>query len=52
MIYIGEEERIFPQYGVFKPGEEADYDETLHSTGLFDDKKAKKEKSEKKDGDE
>lgn len=35
MKYIGEEERIFPQYGVFKPGDEVEYNETLLSTGLF-----------------
>lgn len=49
MIYIGEEERIVPRHGVFKPGDEVDFDEELHSTGLFDEKKVK---SGKKDGEE
>jgi hypothetical protein len=35
MKYIGEEERIFPNYGVYKPGDEVESDETLLSTGLF-----------------
>lgn len=35
MKYIGEEERIFPRYGVFKPGDEVESDETLLSTGFF-----------------
>lgn len=37
--YIGEEERIIPQYGQFKPGDEVSYNETLLSTGLFIEKK-------------
>jgi hypothetical protein len=36
--YIGEEERIFPQYGQFKPGDEVEFNETLLSTGLFVEK--------------
>lgn len=45
--YIGKEERIFPGFGLFTPGDEVDHDESLLSTGLFRmiDRK-------KKDGDE
>lgn len=46
MIYIGKEERIFPRYGVFKPGVEVDFDENLLNTGLF------REKNSRKDGKE
>lgn len=35
MKYIGEDEREFPNYGVFKPGDEVEFNETLFSTGLF-----------------
>jgi hypothetical protein len=42
LLYISEEERIIPQYGVYKPGDEVDYNETLLSTGLFIEKKEKK----------
>ncbi len=35
MKYIGEEEREVPQYGVYKPGDVVEYDESLHNTGLF-----------------
>lgn len=38
MIYIGEEERWIPNYGVFKPGDETEFDETLFLTGLFKQK--------------
>jgi hypothetical protein len=48
MKYIGDEERIVPQYGVFKPGDVVDYDESLHSTGLFSVNK----QPQKKDGEE
>lgn len=41
LIYIGKEERIFPRLGVFKPGDEVDYNEALLSTGLFREKKEK-----------
>jgi hypothetical protein len=44
MKYIGEEERIFPNYGVYKPGDEVESDETLLSTGLFVEVKEKLEK--------
>lgn len=46
--YTGEEERIFPNYGVFKPGDEVESNETLLSTGLFVEVK----KNLKKDGEE
>lgn len=45
--YIGEEERIFPGFGLFKPGDEVDHDESLLSTGLF-----RVINRKKKDGDE
>jgi hypothetical protein len=48
MEYIGEDERIFPGFGQFKPGDEVDHDEILLSTGLF----RMKTKKEQKDGDE
>lgn len=35
MKFIGEEERIVPQHGVFKPGDVVDYNKSLHLTGLF-----------------
>jgi hypothetical protein len=35
MKYIGEEERIVPQHGLFKPGDVVDFNESLHLTGLF-----------------
>lgn len=44
MKYIGDEERIFPQLGVFKPGDEVDFNEELLLTGLFIEKKTKSEK--------
>jgi hypothetical protein len=45
MKYIGEEEREIPQYGIFKPGDEVEYDKTIHDTGLFSiEKDNKKEK--------
>jgi hypothetical protein len=43
MKYIGEEPREIPQYGVFKPGDEVEYNETLFNTGLFDVISKKKE---------
>lgn len=33
--YIGEEERNFPRFGVFKPGDLVEFNETLLSTGFF-----------------
>lgn len=48
MKYIGEEEREFPQHGVFKPGEVVDFNKSLHSTGFFDEVKTRK--SNKEDG--
>jgi hypothetical protein len=48
MKYIGEGPREIPQFGVFKPGDEVEYDKTLHDTGLFD---VEKEKKKEKEGD-
>lgn len=48
MKYIGNEERVVPQHGLFKPGDVVDFNESLHNTGLF--RLERKEK--KKDGDE
>jgi hypothetical protein len=50
MKYISEEEREIPQYGVFKPGEVVDFNESLHDTGLFDVVKTRK--SNKEEGEE
>ncbi|WP_156107902.1 hypothetical protein [Bacillus sp. UNC322MFChir4.1] len=50
MKYIGEEERVIPQHGVYKPGDEVDFNETLYATGLFVEKKHRN--VEKKDGEE
>lgn len=50
MRYIGEEERIFPQHGVFKPGDVVGFNKSLLSTGLFVEQKSKKD--DEKDGDE
>jgi hypothetical protein len=36
MKYVGEEPREIPQYGVYEPGVEVEYDKTLFNTGLFD----------------
>jgi hypothetical protein len=44
MKYIGEEPRSVPQIGVFKPGDEVEFNETLHNTGLFDVMKETKKK--------
>jgi hypothetical protein len=49
MEYTGENEREFPRFGVFKPGDEVEYDETLFNTGLF---RVIKEKKKDKEGDE
>lgn len=49
LIYTGEEERIFPQYGVFKPGDEVDFNESLLSTGLFCEKSKLKDQKEGED---
>lgn len=38
LVYIGEDEKEIPQYGVYKPGDEVEFDETLLSTGLFSEK--------------
>lgn len=46
MKYIGEEEREVPQYGVYKPGDVVDYEESLHDTGLFRVIKNRKEGDE------
>jgi hypothetical protein len=35
MIYIGEVEKEIIGFGVFKPGQEVDFNETLFATGLF-----------------
>lgn len=45
MEYIGEDERVITQYGLFKPGDVVDYDKSLHSTGFF------RVEDKKKDGD-
>jgi hypothetical protein len=42
IMYIGEGERIIPQYGQFKPGDEVEFNETLLSTGLFSEINEKK----------
>lgn len=44
MKFIGEEERIVPQHGIFRPGDVVDYDESLHLTGLFLVEKVEKKK--------
>lgn len=36
MKYKGTEEREIPGYGLYKPGEVVEYDDTLLSTGLFE----------------
>jgi hypothetical protein len=46
MKYVGEEERFFPNYGVFKPGDEVEFNETLLSTGFFVELKNKKKAGE------
>jgi hypothetical protein len=38
LIYIGEEEKEIVNFGVYKPGDEVDFDEILLSTGLFSQK--------------
>jgi hypothetical protein len=43
LVYIHEEEREIPGYGVYKTGDVVDYDETLIATGLFEVKEKKKE---------
>lgn len=35
MTYTGDEEREVPGFGVYKPGDEVDFNETLIATGLF-----------------
>lgn len=45
MKYIGDEEREIPQYGVYKPGDEVEFNKTLLSTGLF--REMKNSKTEK-----
>ena len=35
MIYIGEIEKEIVGFGVFKPGDKIEFDETLFATGLF-----------------
>ncbi len=44
--YIGDEERIIPRHGVFKPGDEVAFNEELLSTGLFREKTKRKEEKE------
>jgi hypothetical protein len=41
LVYIGEEEREIVNFGVYKPGDEVDFNETLLSTGLFVEKNEK-----------
>jgi hypothetical protein len=38
LVYIGEVEKEIVGFGVFKPGDEVDFDETLFATGLFEKK--------------
>lgn len=35
MIFIGECEKIIVGFGIFKPGDETEFDEALFATGLF-----------------
>lgn len=44
LVYIGEIEKEIPQHGIYKPGDEVEFDETLLSTGLFLEKKEDNEK--------
>jgi hypothetical protein len=46
MKYIGQEEREIAQFGVFKPGDVVEYDESLHDTGLFRVVRSSKEQKE------
>lgn len=48
MTYTGDEEREVPGIGVFKPGDEVDFSETLQATGLFtvNDRKQKQKEAE------
>jgi hypothetical protein len=46
LIYTGTVEKIFPRIGVFKPGDEVDYNKSLLSTGLFREKQSKKVEKE------
>ena len=39
MKFIGDCEREFPGFGVFKPGDVIEFDETLFATGFFEDVK-------------
>jgi hypothetical protein len=41
MIFIGECEKEIVGFGVYKPGDETDYDEILFATGLFKMKETK-----------
>ncbi|MDQ0414234.1 hypothetical protein [Mesobacillus stamsii] len=41
LVYIGKDERIIPNYGVFKPGDEVEFNVILLSTGLFREKNKK-----------
>lgn len=38
LIYIGETEKEIPNYGLFKPGDEVEFNQTLFETGLFKQK--------------
>lgn len=49
ITYIGDEPREIPGYGVYKPGDELEYNETLHDTGLF---RVIEKKSARKEGEE
>lgn len=44
MKYTEKSEREIPRFGVFKPGDEVEYEETLFNTGLFELDKTKKKK--------
>jgi hypothetical protein len=40
--YIGDIEKEIVGFGIFKPGDEVDYNETLYATGLFSKKENEK----------
>lgn len=45
--YIGNETREFPQFGVFKPDDETEYNEALLKTGMFEEIKSKSKEGDK-----
>ena len=48
LVFIGPEPREFPGFGIFGPGDEVDYNETLAKSNLF---KPKTEEKPQKEGD-